>query len=248
VDRKLEEASLRAWPAIEQAPLDGWQLRYSHGFSKRANSVQPHAGSRASLEDKVARCEAWYAERGRPCIFRLTPFTDPTLDAFLAERGYAQIDRTAVLERATHPRDRLPDGVTMRETPLEAWLGEYGRMSQLGGAAPAALRGILETMKSERTLRVLWSEAENEAVACGIASRDGDLVGLFDLVTAPQHRRQGFGVALVNGLLAWGAARRASRAYLQVMRANLPAWGLYEKLGFTWVYDYWYRVREAKAG
>jgi hypothetical protein len=28
------------------------------------------------------------------------------------------------------------------------------------------------------------------------------------------------------------------------MHANLPALGLYEKLGFSWVYDYWYRVRQ----
>jgi ribosomal protein S18 acetylase RimI-like enzyme len=248
VDRNLEEASLKAWPAIEQTPLDGWQLRHSHGFSKRANSVQPLAGPAASLEDKVARCEAWYADRGRPCIFRLTPFSDPTLDGFLAERGYTQIDRTAVLERSTSRRRALPPGLALRGAPLDEWLDAYGRMSQLSDGAPAALRGILETMTTERVLGVLWSEPEEEAVACGIGSRDGDLVGLFDLVTAPRHRRKGFGVALVNGLMEWGHARRARRAYLQVVRSNVAAWGLYEKLGFQWVYDYWYRVRPAPTG
>ena len=248
MDRNLEEASLRAWPAIEQAALDGWQLRYAHGFSKRANSVQPFSGSQSSLEDKVSRCEAWYADRGRPCIFRLTPFSDPTLDGFLADRGYAQIDRTAVLERATGPHAALPNGLHLRETSLDEWLAAYGRMSELADGAPAALRGILETMKTERVLSVLWSDPDSDAVACGVGSRDNDLVGLFDLVTAPQHRRRGFGVALVNGLLQWGAQRSARRAYLQVARANAPACGLYEKLGFRWVYDYWYRVRPAPAG
>lgn len=243
MDRKLEEASLRSWPAIEQTRVDGWQLRHSHGFSKRANSVQPFSSRRSSLADKVTRCEAWYAERGRPCMFRLTPFSDPTLDDFLADRGYEQIDRTAVLQRETGHPEPPPPGVVLRGTSLEEWLDAYGRMSRLADGAPTALRGILETMTAERLLGVLCAAESEEEVACGIAARDGDLVGLFDLVTAPEQRRKGYGVELLNGLLRWGTEQQARRAYLQVVRSNVPAWRLYSKLGFEWVYDYWYRVR-----
>jgi N-acetylglutamate synthase len=244
LERHLEEASLRARPAVEQTRLNGWQLRHSYGFSKRANSVQPFpATGSSSLEEQVVHCEAWYAERNRPCIFRLTPFSDPTLDAFLAGRGYQQMDRTAVLQRLAGPRELPRKGVALRATGLDEWLAVYARLSELQNGAPDALRGILENMTADRVLGVLWAEEHAEPVACGLAARDGDLLGLFDLVTAKEQRRKGYGVELVRGLLRWGTQRRARRAYLQVVRTNLPAWKLYSKLGFEWVYDYWYRVR-----
>jgi hypothetical protein len=77
--RSVEDASLRAWPALVQESLDGWELRYSAGITKRANSVQPLGPSNRSLSEKVSECEAWYSSRGLPTIFRLTPFADPDL-------------------------------------------------------------------------------------------------------------------------------------------------------------------------
>ncbi|MFN2156932.1 MAG: hypothetical protein ACK2UX_16980, partial [Anaerolineae bacterium] len=36
---QIEAASLDAWPALEQIAYDGWILRFSDGYTKRANSV-----------------------------------------------------------------------------------------------------------------------------------------------------------------------------------------------------------------
>jgi GNAT superfamily N-acetyltransferase len=78
-----------------------------------------------------------------------------------------------------------------------------------------------------------------------MAIADGGKVGLFDLVTDANHRREGYGQQLVNGLLGWGHHVGAREAYLQVVHANQPAWRLYEKLGFASGYDYRYRVKES---
>jgi ribosomal protein S18 acetylase RimI-like enzyme len=76
---------------------------------------------------------------------------------------------------------------------------------------------------------------------------DRDLIGIFDLVTSPAHRRRGYGAALVASLLEWGFAHGARTAYLQVVKSNAAASALYRKLGFTEAYQYWYRIRARTA-
>ena len=96
--RRIEEASLNAWPALQQILYDGWVLRLAEGYTKRANSVNPLFAAHLSLPEKVAFCEALYARKGLSSIFRLTPFSSPPdLDAFLARRGYHVLDPTSVL-------------------------------------------------------------------------------------------------------------------------------------------------------
>jgi ribosomal protein S18 acetylase RimI-like enzyme len=107
------------------------------------------------------------------------------------------------------------------------------------------LETILRACRQQRILAAV-SGAEHPAhVACGLAVLDHDLVGLFDLVTDGRYRRRGYGAALVAGLLGWGLAHGAQRAYLQVARTNTAACALYRKLGFSEAYSYWYRVRRS---
>ena len=89
------------------------------------------------------------------------------------------------------------------------------------------------------------SRDETDAtVAWGLAVDEGGRVGLFDIVTLPQARRQGAARRLVEALLAWGQAAGAREAYLQVMAANSAAIALYRSLGFVEAYRYHYRVND----
>ena len=55
--RLLEELSLSALPALETTFLDGWVLRLSDNFTRRANSINPlYPGARP------------LAESGRDCF------------------------------------------------------------------------------------------------------------------------------------------------------------------------------------
>ena len=81
-------------------------------------------------------------------------------------------------------------------------------------------------------------------VACGLGVQEGEWFGLFDIVTHPEHRRQGLSTCLIAEMLAWASAQDARRSYLQVMESNQPALGLYAKLGYMDEYGYWYRVPE----
>ena len=277
--RRVEEASLNAWPALQQMLLDGWVLRFSKGFTRRANSVTPVYPSTQPIPDKVRYCENLYAREGLPTYFRLTTLRDADgLDEVLAVRGYAQQGAARVLHRTLaglrpsknppssdgqrmqpdcepKPRSRklagtLASGPGFALAPLGSFLATYTELtglkghlenSGLDGQAAAALHGsVLRAIRGETVFGLLVDDGR--PVACGMAVVEGELAGLFDIVTHPDSRRRGYGRLLVQSLLAHAAAMGASHAYLQVLADNAPALALYDGLGFSTLYEYWYRV------
>jgi ribosomal-protein-alanine N-acetyltransferase len=59
-----------------------------------------------------------------------------------------------------------------------------------------------------------------------------DEIHINNLAVLPEHRRSGVASALLQRVLAEGAARGADRATLEVRRSNEAALKLYEKFGF----------------
>ncbi len=117
--RQIEEAALSAWPALSQVLDDGWILRFSNGYSKRANSINPTYTALGDVDAKIEHAEAWYGRLGLPPLFRLTPLTDPSdLGQRLEARGYREIQSGQALYQpkladvASPPL--LPTGVTAR--------------------------------------------------------------------------------------------------------------------------------------
>lgn len=60
-----------------------------------------------------------------------------------------------------------------------------------------------------------------------------DEVHINNFAVIPERRRIGVASALLDRVLADGAARGATRATLEVRRSNEPALRLYEKFGFS---------------
>ena len=99
---------------------------------------------------------------------------------------------------------------------------------------------ILQSIAGECGFAAL--KVGEQAVACGLAVVERELVGLFDIFTHPDARNAGHGASIVKGLLAWAASRGAKRAYLQMVQDNSAATALYDSLGFSEIYRYWYRI------
>jgi ribosomal protein S18 acetylase RimI-like enzyme len=77
--------------------------------------------------------------------------------------------------------------------------------------------------------------------ATGLVIVEDGWAGLFDIVTAPALRQQGFGRRIVESLLHAAWELGAQQAYLQVGADNTPARRLYARYGFRQCYQYWYR-------
>ena len=243
--RRIEEASLNAWPALQQMLFDGWLLRMTHGFTKRANSVTPleHDGARP-LEDKIRWCENFYARCNLPSLFRIpeTPSQQPLLD-LLEARGYASASPTLVLSLDSTQPDPAPEGSEARErqvtlTDREPWLATYGTLTGQPEQARRLHGLILKGIPGDCLYAVAWEDGQ--PVACGLGVVEDDLLGVFDVATAPAARRRGHARAVMHRLhhKAWSAGARTY--YLQVEQGNEAALPLYEDLGYRELYRYAY--------
>lgn len=85
--RFFEEIASNGHVALKSLLYDGWILRFSNGYTNRANSVLPLYPSKKSLEEKVAYCEKAYEKEDLSPCFKLTEY-DQELSDFLADRGY----------------------------------------------------------------------------------------------------------------------------------------------------------------
>ena len=117
----LEDVCERAWPPRERVELDGAVLRFTDGFTRRANSARVDGGG-ADLDGLIARAEHEYRSRGLRPGFRLTPLSPPAFERLLGERGYV-VDTEAVVMVA----EALPEAAPARggdEIALAPALGE----------------------------------------------------------------------------------------------------------------------------
>lgn len=243
--RRIEEAALNAWPALNQMFLDGWILRFSKGYTKRANSVNPLYPANQNLETKINICESIYKRNNLPTIFRLTSFFELTdLDKALEKRNYQYLDKTSVLFLNLHNYfTESPGKFIMQEENLENWMKVFMNISRKQGDKNQAFhQHILTRIPGDPVFASLVEK--NKSVSCSLGVIEDGLLGIFDLVTDPTFRRRGYGTLLMNELLMLGKRRGAHHAYLQVMYANNAAIQLYEKLGFKELYYYWYRIKE----
>ena len=81
-------------------------------------------------------------------------------------------------------------------------------------------------------------------LACGQYAAEADLVGLYDVFTAPAARGHGLARQLCSWLLARAAEQGARHAYLQVEGDNAAARAVYHRLGFADAYACHYRTPE----
>ncbi len=241
--KHIEEISLNAWPSLQQILYDGWVLRFSNGYTRRANSINPVYPGKLATKEKIARCEAIYAARQMPPVFKMTPFSQPAeLDEALAQAGYQSDARTSVqtLDLAGLSTESVPASSQQWATPTDDWVSSFVTMNSVSATNTSTLRQILHNIAPACCFAMVLHN--QEPVACGLGVLDGHYVGLFDIVTNPAYRKQGFATQLVTHILQWAKDKQAQTAYLQVMLNNEAALNLYAKLGFQEVYQYWYRV------
>jgi N-acetylglutamate synthase len=238
--RALENRALKAWPALETRAAEGWVQRLSDGYTKRANSINAlEVDNLLTLEMKNT-LETPYQTANLPPIWRLTPLAPAGTDDLLAEAGYRRIEESRVQRATLDDRFVADPEIRIAAHPSDDWLAGFAALSPVSpqhrGTMARMLRSIAAPVGFARV------EDNGQLVAFALGVVDGDHVGLFDVLVAPQARRRGLARRLTRSIGAWGREHGARFCYLQVVATNAAALPLYADLGFETVYSYAYRV------
>ena len=248
--RELDLLGARAWPPLEDAFIDGWQLRFSGGVTKRANSVLPLGDNdqpllgKTVLAERIAAVERSYAAHGLPARFQVTASSQPPdLRDVLAKRGYVESDRTLVMtvELATR-QSRHPSSwriVEQQPEPPRDWLDAWWAADGRGGATEL---GVARTILARIELPRMFVECHDERGVAGVGLGVLDLpwIGIYCMATLPHARRQGCARSILAHLFSQATMRGAERAHLAVTETNEPARRLYQTFGFETRQEYSY--------
>lgn len=245
--RGLQERAARALPAEHREDAGGWWLRHAPGSSWWVGSVLPHGAVRpGGLLQRVAGAEEFYAGRGAPARFQISPGVCPAgLDALLAERGYARRSpmslQTASTTRVAVPTPAGALRVRLDDRPSPAWFDVWHAVHGTGREP----RSEWDTLgRVAQPAAYACALIGSDAVAVGRAVADTGWAGVFGMATLPGARGRGAARAVLAALAGWAAAQRAGRLYLQVEQGNAAALRLYERTGFREAGRYHYRTAD----
>ena len=238
--RTLERCLFRAWPALQTQATAGWVQRFANGYTKRANSINALEAEAPFSPEFRDALEQPYRVSGLPPIWRLTPLAPPEADPSLAALGYRRIEESLVQIAPLDARFAADPEVVLASNPSPAWLERFAELSPVAPVHRETMTHMLNSIAAPVAFAHVEQAGCPVAFALGVV--DGDHVGLFDVLVAPEARRQGLARRLTQSIGAWGRTQGARSIYLQVVATNAAARALYAELGFETIYSYAYRV------
>lgn len=129
--RKLEEISMNSWPSLKNEIYDGWVLRYSNGYTKRANSVIPLYKSSLPIIEKIDMCREKYTSMNLPLIFKLTELNNDIEDA-LNNCKFSKIDISIVkMINVNNIQPQNDVDITINNKLNEEWTDTYFQFSNI---------------------------------------------------------------------------------------------------------------------
>jgi ribosomal protein S18 acetylase RimI-like enzyme len=238
---QVEETCLNAWPALRQAVLDGWVLRFSDGLTRRANSANPLRADDNRTDALIPACEALYRRQLLPTIFRVPSIIDPDLDERLDALGYGFEGESFVLyggievvAAATEP------DVQLSAHPTPQWFRAMAALQNHTIEQSGIYRRIVGAIVIPAAFAALAIDGEFVALAYG-ALHNG-LLCCESVITDSRRQRLGYARRVIAALAAWAKDEGAQGVCLQVEAGNAPALALYDAIGLkTRLYRYHYR-------
>ena len=244
--RAMEKLSANGWVALEKEVYDGCELRFSQGYTGRANSVSIYEEPKSEISQLVEYCEKKYEEKSLPCNFKLTD-ADKELTDYLANRGYKVVTPTDVMilnlndeefVKYLAPIQKIMEGVKFSED-YKDWIETYFELEGFTDEVKKNVyRKINANTKNRQVYVTVYYEGKQVAVASAVIEDGYSL--LHNVIVDSKYRGLGLGKKLCLATLAKAKEMGAKYSYLQVIQNNGVAVNLYKKLGYKKEYAYCY--------
>ncbi|MNZ38773.1 ribosomal-protein-alanine N-acetyltransferase [compost metagenome] len=241
----LDELAANAWPPKERIDIGLWRLRALNGVTTRANSVL--ANGAYPTADWLEEIEDFYRKRSiKPC-FQVSPASPIDLDKKLAASGY-RVSMNCCMMAA--PCQSVLDTVIPNKTlefeydlaPSEQWMDAFLLMEGFKEERRSSYESIFSSIPYPKAFITIWKDGKQAGL--GTAVVEQGWCGISNIVVDSSHRRQGVAAQIFRVLTEWAMDHGAGHLYLQVVESNEIALSLYQKLGFTIVSRYHYRIND----
>ena len=240
--RFFEKAANDGFKGLEIKQYDGWELRFSEGYTRRANSVSVYEDGELDVDEKITYCENEYRSHDLPCIFKITD-ADKELADKLLKRGYFITAPTDLMilkldeYQSDNPEEVLKNVIFSTEP--DAWYEPY---FEFEGPKDAKNQELCKRINNSVTLDKLFVKVIHDGSTAAVAStatNEGYSL-LHNVVVNESLRGIGLGEKLCKATIEKSKELGAKYSYLQVMQKNKTALNLYQKIGFVKLYEYCY--------
>jgi ribosomal protein S18 acetylase RimI-like enzyme len=247
---ELDTLMADAWPAAVVENHGGWLLRYTHGVSRRANSVLA-IGSPGSLVEAVEAAEAFYEQRETTPMFQISEASTPApLADLLTSRGYESSAKTWMMwTTAAGVTSGSPDtDLWQLETTAEPsadWFDTYWSTESDWHRSELEATIIREVLLRPRSpsLFVSARDADGTVAAVGQAVLSKGWACVQCLATRREARRRGAARAVVRRLAADSARAGTERMFAAVMAENTASLDLFRGASYQRSHTYSYLAR-----
>jgi len=230
----LFEGQEATWPPVSKRRAGSWCIREGCGGGKRVSSATAEG---PAADGDIPEAEAAMEALGQRPLFMIRP-AEETLDARLADRGYALVDPVAILS--------CPVG-SLAETPpppvsaFTVWdpLAIMEELWAENGIGPAR-RAVMARVTGPKT--AILGRQNDRAAGAGFAAIHGTMCFVHAVVVGGAHRRLGTAKNMMRAAALWAADHGAETMNVLVNRENCSAVGLYSSLGMTEAGHYHYRM------
>jgi GNAT superfamily N-acetyltransferase len=190
-----------------------------------------HSGATAAdAEGLVAVVDA----AGCPAVVPVSPTVDGTARDLLAAAGFAPLEEEQVMWRPGRTMQPAPGPFSVRKAAEASDLAAASQViAEAHGTAVDLVErvfGLAEWRAGTIECWLAWDG--DDAASVGWLTFGDGLVGVWEMMTSPRHRRRGAARAALSAGLAASRARAPGGAFLWASPMGGP---LYEALGFQTV-------------